>query len=181
MKLPKLTPKETTLVFTTIFIIFVILNYVLVLPWWNSNKEKGSKLNGLRKLVAEQQAAISAVPQWRSELEKLTQIKEGNVLHAQSQPAWMGHFDALAKESGVDLERYNPKELKLNQVRITCSFQGNLESTTKFLHALLTDASHPRIEDCVLTAPKQGDEKREDKLSGTIILTVVLKPSTKKS
>ncbi len=91
----------------------------------------------------------------------------------------MKHFESLAGKSGVQLlERRSAKPQgkgNQDQLHVTCSMQGNLESVVKLMNAVLMDASHPQVESCQLSPLKLG----EDKLKGDLKLTVALKTPAK--
>jgi alkylhydroperoxidase/carboxymuconolactone decarboxylase family protein YurZ len=178
MRWRSLKVREKRLAMMTLAVAFCLVNYLLVAPWWNRLNEQEQALRKLRGEAGFQREAIGHVGQWREELSRLTQEKEGGSGNVGSQEVWMKHFEELAGKSGVQLIQrrsvQSEEKSKANQLRVECSFQGNLSAVVRFLWALAVDAAHPQVEVCQLAPTKPGD----DKLRGQLTLVVGLKPSS---
>jgi hypothetical protein len=173
-----LKTRERRLVVLTVAVAFCLANYLVVTPWWNRLSEEEQGLRKLRSASGFQREAIVHMDEWRRDLSQLTQESQGGAGHVGSQEVWMKHFEELAGKSGVQLVQrrsvQSEEKGKLNQLRVECSFQGNLSAVVRFLWTLTADAAHPQVEVCQLAPTKPGDER----LRGQLTLVVGLKPSS---
>ncbi len=178
MKKLHLDPREMKLAALTLAVAFVIINGLLVAPWWRENRERERGLEQLRVEVATREKTIARAGQWRRELSRIPGQSTHASPHAATREMWMKHFESLATDAGVQLLQraaITPAEKGgMGLMRVECSLQGGFEPVVRFLHALATDESRPQIEACQLSPLKSG----EDRLQARLSLAVFFKPTS---
>jgi len=190
IKRPNLAPRELRILVITVAIAFLLLNHLVVVPWWNQVVERSWELRKDELDVQRQGKALQSDPEWRRELSEFTQHRENRSPHVKDSDTWKRHINLLADENNVNdfkINRENGPEsksgakptgrvearLRSNQLQLDCDVSCGLKEMVSFLHALQMDPAYPRIESCSLGLLKQGEEK----LKGKIVFSVFLKPA----
>ena len=180
MKQCSLQPREMRLLALTLIAMFGLVNYLVVIPWWNQCRGHARELEKLRNDAAYRSEVLKRVEEWKKEWSAIVKKEETRSLSVESEEMWMKHFEKLADGSGVQLiQRRSVKaegKNTSNALRVECSMQGRFEAMVRFLHLLQTDGAGPRVNACQFSPQKPG----EDNLRGQLTLTVTLVPSPDK-
>lgn len=156
----KLNKRERTLLFVTIGVVLVVLNYWLVVPLARNWRSVRGDLVNREAALLQVRETIGMGPQWQAELDKLRGQFSQKAVHFDDTTDVLKKLEEVGQQAGVSFtaRRPLPPENKgdYSVLPVTCTIEANIESLVKFLFNIQTAAGFMSVEQLQVT-PRQDN------------------------
>lgn len=151
----KISKRERTLLVSTITLIVLGLNYLLILPLIRVWSSDGRQLRNQRRELAAIRAAIQRQPQWQAEYDELSQNLGQRAESFRHTSDVLKRIEEVGGASGVLISARRPLPVVekdvYRELPVHCTIEATIESLTKFLYALRTSSGFMSVEQLQVT------------------------------
>ncbi len=146
----KLNKRERTLLFVTIGVVLVVLNYWLVVPLAKNWRSVRGDLVNREAALRQVRETIAMAPQWQSELDKLHSQFSQKAVRFDDTTDVLKKLEEVGQQAGVSFtaRRPLPAENKgdYSVLPVTCTIEAGIEPLVKFLFSIQTAAGFMSVE-----------------------------------
>ena len=146
----KINKRERTLLVVTVILIFLGVNYFLLLPLARNWGGLGLRLKNERRELAAMKETIQRKPGWQAEYDKLKEGLGQRSERFQQTSDVLKRIEEVGSSSGILITARRPMPVVekdvYRELPVQCTFEATTESLTKFLFALQTGSGLMSVE-----------------------------------